>query len=73
MKTTLRLRPHTLLPDTQVIEVWYGDQFIAEVTGADGPGVRVLSKYSLHPEAVDPGRATPIAILHVRIGPQAWS
>jgi hypothetical protein len=45
MKAELRLRPHTGLSDARVIEVWYGGQFIATVTGADGPGVRVISKH----------------------------
>jgi hypothetical protein len=67
MKTTLRLAPHSILPGAQVIELWYGAEFIGQVTGADGRGVRVVSKYTLHVSAVDPERATPIHILDVRI------
>lgn len=47
MKSELKLAPHTRLPGAQVIEVWFGGKLIATVTGADGPGVRVLSKHPL--------------------------
>jgi hypothetical protein len=47
MKAELRLSTHATLPDGHVIEVWYGGEFIAAVYGADGPGVRVISKYDL--------------------------
>lgn len=62
MKTELRLRPHTLLADTAVIDVYYDGDFIATVTGTDGPGVRVHSRYVL--------TATPdvsIPDVHVRV------
>ena len=45
-KSQLRLGKH-LADNTDVIEVWYGDKFIATVYGADGPGVRVISKYAM--------------------------
>lgn len=45
MKTELRARPHDVILGAVVFEVWYGGQFIAVVTGADGPGVRIVSKY----------------------------
>jgi hypothetical protein len=44
MKTELRPVPHSMDPGVIVIEVWHDGQFIARVTGADGPGVRVISK-----------------------------
>jgi len=47
MKAELRLRPHNILPDAQVIEVWYGGEFLATVVGADGPGVNVVTKHRL--------------------------
>lgn len=46
MKTELRQRPHNLVPGAQVFEIWYGGALIGQVTGADGPGVRIISKYS---------------------------
>lgn len=45
MKTELRLVPHVVLPDEQVIELWHNNVLIGLVAGADGPGVRVISRY----------------------------
>jgi hypothetical protein len=45
MKTQLRLVPHLVLPDTQVVELWHDGTLIGTVVGADGPGVRIISKY----------------------------
>ena len=66
MKTELRLAPHSINPGQQVVEVWHNGQFIGEVTGADGPGVRVISKHPLMtshddgmPEVVNVTIATP--------------
>lgn len=47
MKTELRARPHALLPDQQVFEVWHDGRFIATVSGADGPGVRVITRHPM--------------------------
>jgi hypothetical protein len=35
------------------LEVWHDGQFIATVTGADGPGVRVISKHAVKVVLVD--------------------
>lgn len=53
-KTELRLRDHSVLPDAAVVEIWWNGVFIGEVVGADGPGVRVLSKYPKTTTEVDP-------------------
>ena len=45
LKSELRVRPHTKVPGALVFEVWYNDQFIAQVVGQDGPGVRILTQY----------------------------
>ena len=47
MKAQLRLAAHSVLPGHQVIEIWYGNEFIGQVTGTDGPGVKILSKHRL--------------------------
>jgi hypothetical protein len=47
MKTELRLADHKLLEGHQIVEIWYDGEFIGEVAGADGPGVRVISKHGL--------------------------
>ena len=31
----------------QVIELWHDGQFIGQVCGADGPGVRVITKHKV--------------------------
>jgi hypothetical protein len=51
-KTELRLVPHTEIPGALAVELWYGGTFIGTVVGADCPGVRVISKNSLYPQAL---------------------
>jgi hypothetical protein len=46
-KTELRARPHSVFPDETVIELWWGGEFIGQVTGADGPGVRIISRHRM--------------------------
>ena len=45
MKTQFRVAPHSTLPGQLELELWHDGQLIGTVTGADGPGVRVPSKY----------------------------
>ncbi len=66
MKTELRLAAHSVIPGQQVVEIWHDGQFIGQVTGADGPGVRIISKHPLMsshdegtPEVVNVRIATP--------------
>lgn len=47
MKTELRLRAHSLIPGAAVVEIWHDGQFIGQVTGAEGPGIRVISKHAM--------------------------
>jgi hypothetical protein len=47
MKTELRLAPHSGLPGQSVIELWHDGQFIGTVTGADGPGIRIVSSFTV--------------------------
>jgi hypothetical protein len=53
MKTELRAIPHSIAPDVTIFEVWHNGQFIATVTGADGPGVRVISKHPMQARVVE--------------------
>ena len=46
MKTILRLAPHSVLPGANVVELWHDGRLIGTVAGADGPGVRIISKYA---------------------------
>lgn len=45
MKAELKLHDHDVLPGQKIIEVWYRGVMIATIAGADGPGVRVISKF----------------------------
>lgn len=45
MKAELRLAKHVVLLGEAVVEIWWNGEFIGQVVGADGPGVRVISKY----------------------------
>lgn len=45
MKAELRLVPHTELPGEQSIEVLYDGRLIGAVYGADGPGIRFITKH----------------------------
>ncbi len=69
MKTELRLAPHAILPGQQVVEVWHDGQFLGQVVGADGPGIRVLTKHAL---AIALARqlAPPLQCLTVQIDPK---
>jgi hypothetical protein len=52
MKTELRLAAHLIVPGAVVVEVWYAGALIATVAGADGPGVRIISKHGFAPVRV---------------------
>jgi len=51
--TELRLPPHTLNPGAAVVELWHDGRFIGQVTGADGPGVRLVTKHPVKVGMVD--------------------
>lgn len=64
MKTELRLVPHSILPDTQVVEIWHGNQFIGTIAGDDGPGVRIISKFPLAYAGMKPICRALAAVIH---------
>lgn len=45
MKTKLELSHHRVLAGENVVELWYNNQFIGTITGADGPGFRFISRH----------------------------
>jgi len=53
-KTELRIQEHSIVPGAKVIEVWYKGNLIGTVAGADGPGVRIISKFPLEAVAIAP-------------------
>jgi hypothetical protein len=65
MKTEIRVVPHSVLAGANVIELWHDGQFIGAVVGADGPGVRVISKHSMKAKAGTDGQ--PPHVLEVAI------
>lgn len=68
MKTELRLQPHTVLPVKYVVEIWYDGKLIGTVTGADGPGVRIVSKHFCEPIARSlAGPSDALSIIEVRV------
>lgn len=46
MKTELRPVPHSITGAT-ILEVWHDGKFIATVTGAEGPEIRVVTKHPI--------------------------
>jgi hypothetical protein len=47
VKTELRAEPHAVLPGAVTVELWHDGRFIGTVVGADGPGVRVITKHGI--------------------------
>lgn len=64
-KSKLKPKPHVLIPDQEAVEVWYKDILIASVYGADGPGVRVISKYPM--DIVRGGHGSLFGSIEVRM------
>ena len=66
MKSELRVDAHSITDGALVVEVWYANELLATVYGADGPGVRVISKHRLHVDPADP-RAS-VGAVTVQVG-----
>lgn len=65
MKSELRLSKHEIIEGAMVVEIWHDGQFIGQVVGADGPGVRVITKHMMQVATVGP--ETSIKTLEVKI------
>lgn len=63
MKSELRLGQHGILKGQSVVEVWHDGKFICSIYGADGPGVRIITKHHTTAHWDDPD------VLEVRIAP----
>lgn len=73
MKTELRATPHSRIPGATVIEIWYDGQFIGQITGADGPGIRVFSKHGLNAtHTVGDGTASDPDVVTVTVTNDGW-
>ena len=55
MKAQLAVKPHSVLPGESVAEVTYNGQLVCTITGADGPGVRIISKHEISSLGSDEG------------------
>lgn len=44
-KSYLKLSDHLIHSEEKTIEVWHEGELVASVYGADGPGIRVITKY----------------------------
>lgn len=64
MKTELRLGRHAVIADANVVEVWFDGKFIATVAGADGGGVRVISKHRMEVSSSSDGS---IGVVEIKI------
>ena len=69
MKTELRLAPHSTIPGANIIEVRHNGAFIGQVTGADGPGIRLVSKHLVKLEGPDIEMVDPM-VLEIRLRPK---
>lgn len=67
-KSQLKLMPHGIIPDQNVIEVWHDEKLIGTLYGSDGPGVRVVSKY---PMDIVRGGLIGVGVMEVRIDPSS--
>jgi hypothetical protein len=47
MKTELRSKPHSMVPNQMVVEVWHDGQFLATIM--EGPGVKIVTKHTQAP------------------------
>lgn len=67
MKTELKLGKHTQVDGAVVVEIWHHGEFIGQVVGADGPGVRVITKHNMQVQTIGPDQAikmVEVKILH---------
>jgi hypothetical protein len=66
VKTELRVAKHSVLPGQFIVEFWHDWQLFGQVCGADGPGVRVLSKYKIAAKVI-PGT---VSVAEIAIVPR---
>lgn len=71
MKTELRMAAHQIHPGATVVEVWWNGQFLAEVTGADGPGVRVITKHGVNLTVAKPDGPVVVEVGIIPKGPNS--
>lgn len=65
MKSELKVCAHKAIPGHLVVEIWHDGKFVGTVAGADGPGVRVLSRHPLTAVTEDGGDPN---VMNIKIG-----
>lgn len=66
-KSELRVDMHKLTLGETVIEVWHEGEMVATVYGADGAGVRIITKHSY--DIVRGGMGELVKVVEVKIEP----
>jgi hypothetical protein len=66
-KSELRLVSHAVIPGAKVIEIWHQNRLMGTITGADGPGVRIISKFKLRSPTDDQRLAAAARCLDVDV------
>jgi len=67
MKSELKIAKHSVIAGANIIEIWFDGKFVGQVTGADGPGIRVLSKYSLDAKVIPKGTSLVSRMTNVTV------
>jgi hypothetical protein len=68
VKTELRPEKHSAQAGQTIIELWHDGDFIGTVAGADGPGVRIVTKHTVTAKAA-PDDGSGVNVLEVAITP----
>ncbi len=66
MKTELRPAKVSVQAGQTIIELWHDGHFIGTIGGADGPGVRIVTKHGIKAKAA-PDDGSGVNVLDVAI------
>jgi hypothetical protein len=66
VKSEIRVKPHAVLPGVHVVEVWHDGRFLATIAGAEGPGVKIITKHAIQGKTM-PDDGSGVNVLEVAI------
>jgi hypothetical protein len=66
MKTELRAEKYSVQAGQTIIELWHDGYFIGTVAGADGPGVKIITKHTVTAKAA-PDDGSGVNVLEIAI------
>ena len=75
MKSQIRVKLLAMLPGVNVMEMWHDGQFLATISGGDGPDVRIITKHAVKAKpAPDDGSGVSVRSGHslAFLFVQAW-